>query len=89
MYRERRPSPEGGAPFIKEGYELMGRLSMFLEGFRKGTQVLLYSKNGKLIFKGVKEDIPYRFNDQVNILLGSVYVDGEAISITVNYDDEN
>ena len=66
----------------------MGRLSMFLEGFRKGTHVLLYSKNGKLIYKGVKEDIPYRFNDQVNILLGSVFVDGDSISITVNYDDE-
>ena len=67
----------------------MGRLSMFLEGFRKGTQILLYSKNGKLIYRGVKEDLPYRFNDQVNILLGSVYVDGEFISITVNYDDES
>ena len=66
----------------------MGRLSMFLEGFKKGTSVLLYSKNGKLIFQGVKEDIPYRFSDQVNILLGSVYIDGNSISITVNYDDE-
>lgn len=66
----------------------MGRLSMFLEGFRKGTRILLYSKNGKLIFQGVKEDIPYRFNDQVNILLGSVYVDGDSVAITVNYDDE-
>ena len=66
----------------------MESLSMFLEGFRKGTRVLLYSKNGKLIFQGVKEDIPYRFNDQVNILLGSVFVEGDSISITVNYDDE-
>ena len=66
----------------------MERLSMFLEGFRKGTHILLYSKNGKLIYQGVKEDIPYRFHDQVNILLGSVYVDGNFISITVNYDDE-
>ena len=66
----------------------MGRLSMFLEGFRKGTLVRLYSKNGKLIYQGVKEDIPYRFNDQVNILPGSVFVDGDSISITVNYDDE-
>ena len=65
----------------------MGSLHLFLEGFRKGTMVLLYSKNGNLIYRGAKEDIPYRFNDQVNILLGSVYVDGDSIAITVNYDD--
>ena len=66
----------------------MERLSMFLEGFRKGTNVLLYSKNGRLIFSGPKEDIPFRFNDQVDILPGSVHVEGQAVAIHVNYDDE-
>ena len=83
--------PEGGRSVPQTNEKAivsMGRLSMFLEGFRKGTYILLYSKNGKLIYKGVKEDIPYRFCYQVNILLGSVFVDGDSISITVNYDDE-
>ena len=66
----------------------MGRFRMFPEGFRKGTRVLLYSKNGNLMFQGVKEDIPCRFIDQVDILPGSVYVDGDAVAIPVNYDDE-
>lgn len=66
----------------------MGRLSMFLEGFKKGTKIKLLSKNRKLIFDGVKEDIPHRFEDQVNIILGETEIlDNEAI-IVINYDDE-
>lgn len=67
----------------------MGRLAIFLEGFEKGTKVQLYSKNGKLLFSGVKEDIPHRFEDQVNILLGSVKVVDSEVFITINYDDQD
>lgn len=67
----------------------MGRLAIFLEGFERGTKVQLYSKNGKLLFNGVKEDIPHRFEDQVNILLGSVKVVGSEIYITINYEDQD
>ena len=66
----------------------MDRLAIFLEGFERGTRVQLFSKNGKLLFSGYKEDIPHRFEDQVNILLGSVHVEGQAVAIHVNYDDE-
>ena len=66
----------------------MGRLSMFLEGFQKGTRVQLLSKNRKLIFDGVKEDIPHRFEDQVNIILGEARISNDIIIIVINYDDE-
>ena len=66
----------------------MGRLSIFLEGFEKGTRVQLLSKNRKLIFDGVKEDIPHRFEDQVNIILGQTQVVGSVVIIVINYDDE-
>lgn len=67
----------------------MGRLSAFLEGFESGTRLKLLSKNGKLIFEGVKEDVPHRFEDQVNIMLGGVKVGNGDITIITDYDDEN
>lgn len=67
----------------------MGRLSAFLEVFKSGTHVKLISKNGNLIFDGVKEDIPHRFEDQVTILLGETVVGVNEVTITTNYDDES
>lgn len=66
----------------------MGRLAMFLEGFAKGTHVKLLGKNGGLIFDGVKEDIPHRFEDQINILLGSAVIGNGFVTIRINYDEE-
>ena len=66
----------------------MERLSMFLEGFRKGTKVQLLSKNHKLIFDGVKEDIPHRFEDQVNMILGQTAIENDVVIIVINYDEE-
>ena len=66
----------------------MGRLSMFLEGFQAGTRVQLLSRNRKLIFDGVKEDVPHRFEDQVNIILGQTSINDNIVIIVINYDDE-
>lgn len=66
----------------------MGRLSMFLEGFEAGTKVQLLSKNHKLIFDGVKEEVPHRFDDQINIILGQTSIKGDVAIIVTNYDDE-
>ena len=66
----------------------MGRLAMFLEGFKKGTKIRLLSKNHKLLFDGVKEDIPHRFEDQVNIILGQTVIEDNIVIIVINYDDE-
>lgn len=66
----------------------MGSLAMFLEGFQAGTRIRLLSKNRKLIFDGVKEDIPHRFEDQVNIILGQTAVSDNIVTIVINYDDE-
>ena len=67
----------------------MGRLASFLEGFSKDTMVQLISKNDKVIFEGPKDDIPHRFEDQVNIFLGSVKIlENYYVSIKINYDDE-
>ena len=64
------------------------RLAMFLEGFQAGTKIQLLSKNRKLIFDGVKEDVPHRFEDQVNIILGQTSVSEDVVTIVINYDDE-
>lgn len=61
---------------------------MFLEGFKSGTRVQLLSKNRKLLFDGVKEDVPHRFEDQVNILLGQTEVSDNLVIIVIDYDDE-
>ena len=66
----------------------MGRLALFLEGFKSGTRVQLLSKNRKLLFDGVKEDVPHRFEDQVNILLGQTEVSDNLVIIVIDYDDE-
>lgn len=66
----------------------MGRLAMFLEGFEKGTRIQLLNKDKKLIFDGVKEDIPHRFEDQVNIILGQTSVKNNIVIIVINYEDE-
>lgn len=66
----------------------MGGLSMFLEGFAPGTRIQLLSKNKKLIFDGVKEDVPHRFEDQINIILGQTVINNDIVIITINYDDE-
>ena len=67
---------------------MMDRLAMFLEGFQKGTRVRLLSKNRKLIFDGVKEDIPHRFEDQINIILGQTTISDNVVIIVINYDEE-
>ena len=67
----------------------MGRLAMFLEGFEKGTKIQLLSNNNKLLFDGVKEDIPHRFEDQVNIILGKTKIENNIVIIVINYDDED
>ena len=68
------------------GDEEMGRLSSFLENLKTGTKVVLVGKNGETVFAGFKEDVPHRFEDQVNVILGSVHVEGDSLVIVINYE---
>ena len=67
----------------------MERLSMFLEGFASGSIIKLISINGNLLYEGPKEDIPHKYEDRVNIILGSVKIGNKVVEIGISYDDSD
>ena len=50
---------------------------------------MFYQMLEKLLFDGVKEDIPHRFEDQVNIILGKTRIENNIVIIVINYSDED